>query len=133
RDVAPGSAPADVAAIAELLLNDDPERFDALYARLSDDLRRRIERLSPLRLAAKIEAQVELASGPRDKYFPLAESRALVAALPRGRLTVTRLLDHAGPALSHLDPIGAARFYRFLDRTLAAAVGDADRSAILRA
>lgn len=132
RDVDSHSAPAEVARVVELLRNRDPERFEDLHGQLPEHIRRRIDWLSPLRRASAIDAPVELASGPRDKYFPLAESRSLVAALPRARLTVTPLLDHAGPAISRLQPIGAARFYRFLERTLAAA-GGADSSAILRA
>lgn len=131
RELGSDGAPADVARVVELLRNCDPERFDDLYGRLPEHVRRRIDWLSPLRRASAVVAPVELASGPRDKYFPLAESRSLVAALPRARLTVTPLLDHAGPAISRLQPIGAARFYRFLERTVAAA-GGADSSAILR-
>ncbi|HXG77174.1 MAG TPA: hypothetical protein VNJ53_11430, partial [Gaiellaceae bacterium] len=105
-------------AVLDLLANRDPERFEALYARLPEDVRRRIDGLSPIHAAARIEAPVELASAPRDKYFPLAHSRALAAAVPRGRLTVTRTLDHAIPAADLDDLRDLGRFYGFLVRSL---------------
>ena len=55
----------------------------------------RLERLSPLDEMPSVAAPVELAAPPRDKYFPLSESRRLVRRAPRGRLTVTRALSHA--------------------------------------
>jgi hypothetical protein len=46
-----------------------------------------------------LRAPVEIVTAPRDRYFPVAESRALVAATPHARLTVTSLLAHATPRL----------------------------------
>ena len=75
-----------------------PTHFDELYAALPAEIRvdrrRRSRRCSPL---ARLRAPVELATAPRDRYFPVAESRALVAASPYVRLTVTSLLAHATP------------------------------------
>jgi pimeloyl-ACP methyl ester carboxylesterase len=82
-----------------VLLNTDYERFDELYAQVPEPARRSALRLSPLQGAGRIAAPVELASAPRDKYFPLEESRAFVRAVPGGRLTVTGSLDHAIPKL----------------------------------
>ncbi|HSI97609.1 MAG TPA: hypothetical protein VK926_04545, partial [Gaiellaceae bacterium] len=127
RDLESRGLPADLGAAAVLLSNRDPERFDGLYGRLSPELRGRMERLSPIRVAHGIDARVELASGPRDKYFPPAESRGLVAAVPDGRLTLTRLLDHAGPRIWRFDPAGIARFYGFLVRSLDVAAPDDER------
>ncbi len=84
----------------ELLSNRDPARFGHLYAALPADIRSTVADLSPLRHVASLHAPVEIATAPRDRYFPVAESRALVAASPRVRLTVTSLLAHATPRLS---------------------------------
>jgi pimeloyl-ACP methyl ester carboxylesterase len=91
------SPEGDVRDVIALLLNQDPARFDALYARLPASLRRDVRRLSPLARADRIDAPVELASDRTDIYFPLAESRALVRALPDGRLAPTTTLGHAIP------------------------------------
>ena len=84
-------------AVARVLLNRDPERFDTLYAALDERVRARLERLSPLAGSGRVEiaAPVELASGPQDKFFPIAESRAVARIAPRLRVTVTGALDHA--------------------------------------
>ena len=83
-----------------LLSNDDPERFDELYAALPARIRATVDELSPVRAAPNLRAPVEIATAPRDRYFPVAESRALVASSPQVRLTVTSLLAHATPRLS---------------------------------
>jgi pimeloyl-ACP methyl ester carboxylesterase len=108
----------DGRAVAALLLNRDPERFDALYAALPPGVRTNLERLSPIEEAAALEAPVELASAPRDKYFPLEESRRLARRAPRARLTVTRALRHAdaAPSLRELDDLVALN--SFVRRTL---------------
>lgn len=105
-------------AVVAVLDNRDPARFDALYAALPGQMRDGIESLSPLGGAHGVAAPVELASAPRDKYFPLSDSRRLAAAAPRGRLTVTETLDHAVPSASFHDIADLVRFYGFLLRTL---------------
>jgi pimeloyl-ACP methyl ester carboxylesterase len=105
-------------AVVALLENRDVERFDALYAELPREMREAMAQLSPLRRAGSIEAPVELASAPRDKYFPIDDSRALVAAAPRGRLVVTETLDHAIPNVSLHEVADLFRFYGFLVRSL---------------
>jgi hypothetical protein len=115
------TAPAeDAAAAREILLNRDPMRFDALYERLPPHLRAGLAALSPLPGAGAVHAPVELVSAPRDAYFPLDESRALVAATG-GRLTVTATLDHAVPRPVARDLRDLARFLGWLVRTLDAA------------
>jgi hypothetical protein len=109
------------AAVVELLANRDPARFEGLYQALPGEMREAIEGLSPIRVAARIAAPVELATSPRDRYFPTEESRSLVAALPHGRLTVTGLLDHAVPRPTLAGLAGAAALAAVLARTLAAA------------
>jgi hypothetical protein len=105
-------------AVLDVLLNDDPERFDALFAALPSGMRENMSALSPLRRVAAIEAPVELASAPRDKYFPLSDSRSLAAAARQGRLTVTETLDHAVPSASLHEIADLFRFYGFLVRSL---------------
>lgn len=79
----------------ELLANEDPERFGELYAALPDDMRAKLDRISPLAEEGRIDAPVELVSGPQDKYFPISESYAVAGIAPDLRATVTRALDHA--------------------------------------
>ena len=114
---------SEARAVVELLSNREPARFDALYARFSPAMRASMKRLSPLEGAGSIEARVELASAQQDKYFPLAASRALVAAAPDGHLTVTETLDHAVPSASLDEIAGLFRFYGFLLRSLRHASG----------
>lgn len=106
--------------VARVLFNRDPERFDALYGELDAVVRARLERLSPLAGADRVEiaAPVELASGPQDKFFPISESRAVARIAPRLRVTVTGALDHAElePSLSALPDL--ARLNGFVVRSL---------------
>lgn len=108
-------------ALARLLANRDPSRFAALYAALPPSLKADIRRLSPIHRAPQLEAPVELASAPRDSYFPLAESDSLVRAAPDARLTVTRTLEHAVPAASLRDVRHLLRLDAFAVRVLAKA------------
>ena len=59
--------------------------------------------------------------GPTDDYFPLAESLALVARIPSGRLTVTGSLDQAIPELSLHALADLARVDGWIVRALRAA------------
>ena len=97
-----------------LLTNREPRRFDELYAALPAQIRATVEELSPLHAAARLRAPVELATAPRDRYFPVAESRALAAASPNVRLTVTSLLAHATPRLEPSLPGRAREVERLL-------------------
>lgn len=89
--------PGEVRAVLDLVANRDPARFDALYDAVPDEMRSRLEALSPVRAAPGVEAPVELLAPPLDPYFPLAESELLERRLPDARLTVTPLLQHAIP------------------------------------
>jgi pimeloyl-ACP methyl ester carboxylesterase len=86
-------------SVVELLANEDQERFDELYASLPPEIRARMDRLSPLAGTEQLVAPVELASGPKDKYFPVSESFALARIAPNQRVTVTTALGH-----SYVDP-----------------------------
>jgi pimeloyl-ACP methyl ester carboxylesterase len=105
-------------ALAELLRNEDPERFDELYTRLPKRVRASVEALSPLAGVERLRAPVELASGPHDTYFPPAESHSLARASPRVRVTITSTFDHALPRLSAGDLADLVRFDGFVVRYL---------------
>jgi pimeloyl-ACP methyl ester carboxylesterase len=89
----------DAAGVLALLTNRDPARFADLYAALPEYVRSTVDALSPVRAAPGLRATVEIVTAPRDRYFPVAESRALVETSPLVRLTVTSLLAHATPRL----------------------------------
>jgi pimeloyl-ACP methyl ester carboxylesterase len=107
-----------VATIVRLMLNNDPRRFDRLYARLPAGARADLERLSPLSKARALRAPVEIASAPHDKYFPVSESRELARVAPDVRITVTSTLAHAIPEPSPGALGDLARFDAFLVRVL---------------
>ena len=95
-----GGLGPEARSVVEMLANEDPERFDELYARLPARTRADLAKLSPLAGGGEVEAPVELASAPRDKYFPLSESYALESLAPDLRVTVTGALDHANIVVS---------------------------------
>ncbi len=107
------------AAVEALLANTDPNRFAELYSALPDDVRTFVEQLSPLRVASRVKAPVEVIVPPRDEYFPLGEARSLEAALPNVRLTVTGTLDHTRPSLGRIADFRS--FLGFVVRGLRAA------------
>jgi pimeloyl-ACP methyl ester carboxylesterase len=100
-----------------LLRNRDPRRFDRLYARLPRSFRARMRRLSPIVAARRLRAPIEIASAPHDKYFPLAESRALAREVDV-RITVTSTLEHAVPDASPSGVADLFRFHAFIVRAL---------------
>lgn len=104
--------------LVDLLRNRSAKRFAGLYEALPRGLRQSIRRLSPLQGAGQIRSPVELASAPRDDYFPLAESQALVRRVERGRLSVTSTLDHAVPDASLDDVADLLRLEAFVVRVL---------------
>ncbi len=118
-----GEYEGSASAVVELLVNRDPDRFEALYAQLPAQLRAAVAALSPIRRADRLLAHVELASAPHDSYFPPAESRALAREAPDARVTVTSTLDHAVPQPSVGDLADLVRFDGFVVRFLRAARG----------
>lgn len=90
-------------AVVELLTNTDPRRFDALYAALPARTRGQVENLSPANDAERLAAPVEIATAPRDTYFPVADQEDLARRSPEVRVTVTSALDHALPSPSIQD------------------------------
>ena len=116
-----GAATAEARTALALLANRDPERFGELYAALPDAVHRFVDELSPLRVGRDVRAPVEIVVPPSDVYFPLGEARALAAALPYARLTVTRTLDHTRPQLSRAALGDFVAFDGFVMRGLRAA------------
>ncbi len=110
-------------AVAELLANRDPRRFDRLYAALPACVQAAVQRLSPLAPVGAVAAPVELASAPTDRFFPLAESRALACANADVRLTVTSTLDHVSPRIAAGGLTDLVRFVRLLARFVEATRG----------
>ena len=94
---------AEASSVADLLENTDPDRFDDLYMGLPDEVRAKMEQLSPLAGGRRLEVPVELISGPQDKYFPVSESRAVVRIAPHARVTVSGALDHVELSTSARD------------------------------
>jgi pimeloyl-ACP methyl ester carboxylesterase len=90
-------------SVAELLANEDPRRFDELYAGLPDGVRANLEELSPLAGDEQVSVPVELISGPHDKYFPASETYAIERIAPQARVTLTEALDHVEPNPSFRD------------------------------
>lgn len=81
-----------------------------------DGLEVALERLSPLRVADRIDVPVELAAAADEGYFPVDEVRKLAAALPDARLTLTSLLDHVR-LRPNVRPGDLLRFARFTARS----------------
>jgi dienelactone hydrolase len=114
----PSGLPPEAERSVALVANRDPRRFDELYAALPARLRSTIARLSPLARARRLQAPVELASPPRDEYFPVSQSRALAASAPNARLTVTQAFAHVIPKPSLAHPFELARFDGWVLRSL---------------
>ncbi len=108
----------EATSVVELLANEDPRRFDALYEALPEGVRADLRELSPLAGEERISAPVEVATGPRDKYFPASESYELGRIAPRRKVTVTRALDHAELDFSLGDAPAFAAFDAFVVRSL---------------
>ena len=112
-DLEPGAA-----AVVALLANRDPARFDGLYSDLPHGVRADLEAFWPLAGTGRIEAPVEVATGPQDKYFPASESHNLDAIAPDLRVTVTPAIDHAELEVSPQDATAFAGFDAFVVRAL---------------
>ena len=108
----------DGAAVVALLANRDPARFDELYADLPDGVKEDLEAFSPLAGTGRIRAPVEVATGPRDKYFPASESHNLEGIAPDLRVTVTPAIDHAELEVSPGDATAFVGFDAFVVRAL---------------
>jgi pimeloyl-ACP methyl ester carboxylesterase len=112
-------------SVVELLANRDPERFDELYEALPEGTREDLKELSPLAEVGRIEAPVELISGPRDKYFPVSESYAVSRIAPDLHVTVSGALDHSELSFSLREVPAFLRVNGFVVRSLREARSEA--------
>jgi pimeloyl-ACP methyl ester carboxylesterase len=87
-------------AVVELLANEDPGRFDELYAALPAEARTAADALSPVDVADRIEAPVSMVVAREDKYIPLEDALAFARRCRRLSLTVLDSLVHAVPSVS---------------------------------
>jgi alpha-beta hydrolase superfamily lysophospholipase len=108
-------------SLVELLSNGDPERFDELYAGLSESLRDAVRQLSPTCAAGAISAPIELVVAREDKYIPLEDARSFARACRTSRLTIIESLTHAVPRLALAEARDLVRLDGALVRLLARA------------
>ena len=113
---------SDAEAVLRLLANEDPARFGDLYAELTPAVRGDLRALSPL-AGERLEAPVELISAPRDRYFPISESRDVARVAPEHRVAVTGALDHADLDVSPREIPAFLEVNGFVIRSLRAASG----------
>lgn len=117
-DGTPLSPPAR--SLVQLLVNEDPDLFDALYDALDPSIRAHVARLSPITHAAAVHCPVELVVPPNDKYVPREDHEAFARACPGARLVVSEALAHVVPRLSRRGLAGMVRLEaasaRFLGR-----------------
>jgi pimeloyl-ACP methyl ester carboxylesterase len=120
RDWSGDALGAPARATVALLANDDPRRFDELFTALPEEVRAAIEAISPVSVAHRIEAPVELVVAREDKYITLADATSFAEACGRARLTVLDSLEHAVPKFSPTAIRDLARLDGILVRLLAA-------------
>ncbi len=88
----------DARAVYALAVNNDPARFDALFATLPEAMRADIARLDLARQdLSSLRARLILLHGRKDNLIPFPESLALAAAVPPGQADVYlfhRVLGH---------------------------------------
>ena len=118
RAGSPGDLGPGARSVFALLENQDPERFEDLYQALPVGTHEALAALSPLAGEGRVEAPVELVSGPKDIYFPVSESRALARIAPDHRVTVTGALDHAELSFSLREPRSFFLMDAFVVRSL---------------
>ena len=109
---------AEARSVAELLANEDPRRFEELYADLPEGMRASLKELSPVAGGGRVGAPVEMISGPHDRYFPLSETYAVRRIAPQARVSVTAALDHVEPTPSFRDLPAFLRVNGFVVRSL---------------
>jgi pimeloyl-ACP methyl ester carboxylesterase len=111
-------------SVVELLANENPRRYNRLYSTLPTEVRKDLEKFSPLATKRRVHVPVEVATGPHDKYFPPYESYELKRVAPKRRVTVTGALDHTELNLSLADVPAFAALDAFVVRSLREALLD---------
>ncbi len=117
REWPPDGLGLSARAAVDLLANEDPQRFDDLLAALPEELRVAIDAISPISVARRIPAPVELVVAREDRYITLADATSFAEACPTTRLTVLDSLSHAVPELSPTAVRELARLNGVLVRT----------------
>ncbi len=116
-------------ALYELLTNRDPERADALWARLDPQMQQTLASLSPNIRINELQAKMTIVHAFADPYIPSVESRKLADAIKDENRVYFRIFhqfSHVNPnellkiKLSNLHNIifEAARFYLYIYHTL---------------
>lgn len=111
---------ASARATVALLSNEDTHRFDELLDAVSEELRAAIDAISPISVAHRIAAPVELVVAREDKYITLADATSFAEACTSARLAVLGSLAHAVPELRPTAVRELARLDGVLVRYLAA-------------
>lgn len=113
--------------IAAVLLNRDPDRFDALFARLPPDIRERFSEMSLKGKLNGLSVPVHISHPMDDLFVPPSEALRLWDVLPpeaKGSLILLPAMGHdlpSGPEILQR-PLGYARslwrIHRFMRQTL---------------
>jgi hypothetical protein len=114
-DLAPLAAglSAGAQAVYALAVNNDPARFDELFARLPPAMREDIERLDLARHdLGPLQARLILVHGINDNLIPWPESRALAAAAPAGQARVFLIRSVLGHVDLGVSDLLSWRFWR---------------------
>lgn len=95
-DLPVGRLPPDLAAVHDLLTNDDPDRVHLLAAQLPPSVRARLEAVSPVAVADRLQGVPVVAMHAReDPVIPYGEVVRLASALPHARVLTVEGLGHA--------------------------------------
>lgn len=116
-----GSLDPPARALVTLLVNEDPARFEELFAALDPSTREHVERLSPITYAGRIRCPIDVVVPPDDKYIPLDDPLRFVRSCPTARLVVTPALAHVIPRASWAGLVGMTRLERSVARFLSRA------------
>jgi dienelactone hydrolase len=86
----------DAQALYRLLRNDDPARVNALFGRLSPQIRSELQGISPAdHDLSQLHAKVITMHGRGDTFIPYTESLALQRALPAGQVQLFLIEGYA--------------------------------------
>jgi acetyl esterase/lipase len=113
--------PDPAGPVLRLLANHDGDRFDTLWAQLPPSVLARLEPLSPLAGAARLDMPVELAVAPHDTLVPADEARQLAKAAPQAHLSTSEAFAHDATDAERRERTSLVGLDRFLVRFLRAA------------
>lgn len=87
---------AELRAVHDFIVHDDPTRTEALVAAMPEVIRTRIEVVSPARLGADLEADVLALHARDDPVIPFGELRRLEVTFPQVDSRTLVTFDHVG-------------------------------------